>query len=354
MMRIPERYSQTSPPVAGGFGNTIICLDNHLDRKVIIKQINDPLEIDRLFVEIEALQKAKSKHVVEIYDVIVSDDGSEISIVEEFLPGDDLTGFRADNDKIDELINVLYQLSCGLSDIHDCGIVHRDFKPNNVKFDAESIIKIFDFGLAKHDSLPASTTGIIGTFGYMAPELFLSPPIIDKPVDCYAFGATALEFVKGSTPACARNRPTPRPLGQDEGISNYIDLSTRITPLIDSCLALDANDRPLLKDIRSVLEKELLYGKHKATIVYGANVYFLEQVGKGVKIARGTTDHLKIFYNGYEFLMQEVSGNVYVNGVVVLAGYVLEGSSVIILGHPSDGALRKFVTFDISHPEVVV
>ena len=354
MMRLPKRYSQTSPPVVGGFGNTIICLDNNLDRKVIIKQINDPLEIDRLVAEIEALQKAKSKHVVEIYDVIAPGDGSEISIVEEFLPGDDLTGFRADDDNINELINVLYQLSCGLADIHDCGMVHRDFKPNNVKFDAENIIKIFDFGLAKHDNLPASTTGIIGTFGYMAPELFLNPPIIDKPVDCYAFGATAFEFVTGRTPACARNRPTPRPLGQDEGISNYINLSTRITPLIDSCLSLNTNDRPLLKDIMSVLEKELLYGKHKATIIHAANVYSLDQVRRGVRISRGTADYFEIFYNGYEFLIQEVSGDVYANGVVVLAGHVLEGSSVVILGNPSLGGNRKFVTFDISHPEVIV
>ena len=354
MMRIPARYQQIASPVPGGFGNTIICLDNNLDRKVIIKQINDPLEIDRLVVEIEALQKAKSKHVVEIYDVIVSDKGNELAIVEEFLPGDDLTGFRASENNIDKLINVLYQLSCGLADIHECGIVHRDFKPNNVKFDAENIIKIFDFGLAKHDSLPASTTGIIGTFGYMAPELFMSPPIIDKPIDCYAFGATAFEFVIGTTPACAQNSPTPRPLRQDEGISNYIDLSDRVTPLIDSCLALDADDRPLLNDIRRVLEKELLYGKHKSTIVYEGKINFLDQIGKGVKISRGNADYLKIFYNGYEFLIQEVSGNVYINGVVVQAGHVLEGSSVIILGDPSLRGLRKFVSFDISHPEVVL
>lgn len=353
-MRLPARYRQLASPAFGGFGNTIICLDKNLDRKVIIKQINNPLDIDRLFVEIEALQKAKSKHVVEIYDAIVSDGGNELAIVEEFLPKDDLTGFRANVNNIDELINILYHLSCGLADIHECGIVHRDFKPNNVKFDSENIIKIFDFGLAKHASLPTSTTGIIGTTGYMAPELFMDPPIIDKPVDCYAFGATAFEFVTGSTPACARNRPTPRSLRQDEGISNYIDLGARVTPLIDSCLALDANDRPLLKDIKNVLEKKLLYGKHKSTIVYEGKTKFLEQVGQGVKISRGIADYLTISYNGYDFIIKEVSGDVYVNGVAVKKDHVLEGSSVIILGKSSLGGYRKFVSFDISHPEVVL
>jgi eukaryotic-like serine/threonine-protein kinase len=353
-MRIPTRYNQIYPPVPGGFGNTILCVDKHLDRKIIVKQINDPMEKDRLFDEIEALQKAKSKHVVEIYDVIVSHDDDEIAIVEEFLPGNDLVGFLADSNRIGELISILYQLSCGLRDIHDCGIVHRDFKTNNVKFDAEGIIKIFDFGLAKHESLPASTTGIIGTYGYMAPELCRRPPIIDKPVDCYAFGATAFELVTGSTPRCAQKKPIPRALRPNEGILNHLNLNDRIATLIDSCLAIDPNDRPKMKDIANSLEKELLQGRHKATIWSGGEVHFLDELGKGVRIARGQTDSLKIAYDGYEFVIREVAGDIYVNGVAVGAGHVLEGSCVIILGHPDEQAARKFVTFDISHPEVIV
>lgn len=226
MINLPDRYSELCSPIEGGYGNVIICQDKHLNREVVIKQINDQFEIDRLYIEIEALQKAKSKHVVEIYDVIISDD--DIAIVEEFLIGDDLSNFRASNDEVDEYIEVLFQLASGLADIHEFDIVHRDFKPNNVKYDAEHFLKIFDFGLAKFENLPTSTIGLVGTQGYMAPELYLDQPIIDKPVDCYAFGVNAFEFVIGKIPRCARNRPTPRPLTPDERISNFINLKSSI------------------------------------------------------------------------------------------------------------------------------
>ena len=351
MISVPSRYSQLCSPIKGGFGNAVVCQDNHLEREVVIKQINDPLDIDRLYVEIEALLKAKSKHVVEIYDVIKSDD--EIAIVEEFLIGDDLVNFRASNN-IYQFIQILYQLSCGLSDIHDCKIVHRDFKPNNVKYDKEDLLKIFDFGLAKYKKLPGSTKGLVGTFGFMAPELFHEPPIIDKPVDVYAFGASAFYLVLGETPECARQKPLPRALLPEEGISNSIALNKKIADLIDSCLEIDPDDRPLMRDIKGALMSELLHEKHKATIVHEGQVHFLEEVGKGVKISRGALDSLKIYYDGYNFRIQDISGDVYVNEVIAKDGQKIEGSSVIILGNPSLGGLRKFVTFDISHPEVII
>lgn len=353
-MSSSTRYKKIKTEGEGGFGKTERYLDTHLERKVIKKSILDPLETDRLVHEIEALQKAKSKNVVQIYDVIFSDDGSAVAIIEEFLPGDDLSDFRADNDNIIELMKILYQLASGLSDIHDCDIVHRDFKPNNVKYDEENILQIFDFGLAKYDALPASTVGLIGTHGFMAPELYLDKPIIDKPVDSYAFGATSFFFVLGRPPKCALKRPKPRPLKPSESIGNYITLNKNISDLLDSCLDIDPQNRPPLHQLREAFKNELLHGKHKATIILGNHKYILDTSSRAAKIARGNIDTADLIYDGYEFKMRNITGNVYVNNIKVTSTHSLVGSSVIALGSPDLGGFRRFVTFDISHPEVIL
>lgn len=352
MIKLPSRYKKTkSAPGVGGFGSTIVCDDTELERKVIIKTINRPEDISRLTDEIQALQIAKSKNVVQIYDVIFSSSGDEIAIVEEFLSGNDLTGYRLDPANFEELYMILYQLSHGLMDIHKCGIVHRDFKLNNVKFDNENLLKIFDFGLAKYGSLPASTVGAIGTFGFMAPELFESPPVIDKPVDSYAFGATAYCLIIGRPPNCALHKPLPVALS--ESISDYANIDSNVAKHIDNCLNLNPSERPDFSVINSSIKRVLLYGKHRGTLTNNSNVYVVKEPGKGVRITRDS-DQVAIVYNGSGFNLQDIAGDVYVNSQVATNGMKLDGSSVIILGAECLGSRRSFFAFDESHPEVVL
>lgn len=348
------RYKRIKTEGQGGFGKVFKYKDQNLDRYIVKKKIEDISGLKRLLDEISALEIAKSKNVVQIYDVIVRKEPKDIAIIEEYLPGSDLIDYRASSSDITGFLKILYQLACGLADIHNCGIVHRDFKPNNVKYDAENNLKIFDFGLAKIDKLPTTTIGLIGTFGFMAPELFKKKPIIDKPVDCYSFGATAFYFVLGKRAACALNKPSPRALSANESISKFINLSGPLTRLIDSCLEIIPNNRPTMAEIKKALEAELLFGKHKATIVLEGKVFILKEVQKGVRIKRGDHDFVIIFYNGYDFLMNDIEGDVYVNDLPSKNGDVLPGASVITLGSANLGAQRRFSTFDISHPEVVI
>ena len=95
-----------------------------------------------------------------------------------------------------EFLLTVYPIAEGIADIHAHGRVHRDIKRGNMKYDAEGCLKIFDFGMARNASVNASTLGLVGTRGYMAPELFdrgSDGRVSFTPaVDVFAFGATAL------------------------------------------------------------------------------------------------------------------------------------------------------------------
>lgn len=349
-MNFPARYVVVDGPFAGGFGTTHICMDTNLSRKVVVKQITDKSQLKRLIDEIVALQRAKSKHVVQIYDVIVDNMSGEIAFVEEFLPQDDLTDFYASSFTLGQYYSALYQIACGLKDIHDCDIVHRDVKPNNMKRDQDNAIKIFDFGLAKVDPLPATTLALIGTPGFMAPELFATKTI-DKPIDVYAFGATAFYLASGMLPPTAgAGFVPPKALAAGESIANLVPaISAAVATSIDLTLSLDSSSRPKMAEICRVIKRELLFEKHSAVVTDGVNLLVLDHTNKKIKAVRATFDAIEIAYNGYDFNVAAVSGYVEINNVVAVVGQILVGSYVVTLGA---GGARKFVTFDVSHPEV--
>ena len=70
----------------------------------------------------------------------------EIGIVQEFLPGDDLTNFPRTAPTPETYLKALYQLAAGLDDIHAHRLIHRDFKCNNVKYDQEGLLRISTSG----------------------------------------------------------------------------------------------------------------------------------------------------------------------------------------------------------------
>jgi serine/threonine protein kinase len=67
---LPNRYSLHKSGIGGGMGDILTCDDHHLDRKVIIKILKDGEEERRLLDEQKALLKLRSKHVVQLYDLI--------------------------------------------------------------------------------------------------------------------------------------------------------------------------------------------------------------------------------------------------------------------------------------------
>ena len=246
--KISNRYLYKGSRMSGGMSNALLFFDEILERDVIIKSIKDSTNLKRLLDEIRALQAVRSNYVVQIFDM-VRIPPNEIKIVQEYLPGDDLVNYHAKN--AEEYLKILYQLSSGLQDIHDHQIIHRDIKLNNVKYDSEGYLKIFDFGLSRFQNVNDSTVGFRGTIGYAAPELY-SPGIINftKEVDTYAFGISAWYLSGAALTSGLKTRP---PTGLDSTLdfsSLPIKLPNDISKILNKTLEIEPQNRPTIQEIK--------------------------------------------------------------------------------------------------------
>lgn len=347
MMILPTRYELSGTNGSGGMGDILYCKDKHLQRDVVIKLLKGDIEQRRLFDEQLSLIQLRSKHVVQLYDVVKV--GEQVGLVLEFIQGEDLFSGAYQSD-MGGLLETLWQVACGLSDIHAAGIIHRDIKPNNIRRDCSDVIKVFDFGLARKLDT-AKTNSVIGSVGFMAPELWKHGEVeFTTAVDVYAFGITAMALANASVPRELLEYP-PLPVPQKNWVQGSLPhLDADIVKILEQCLAYSSTDRPNIADVEKVLRRHLLKDKHKGLLVMDAQVKELNSQNRRAKIKSSVGAEITIEYNGYDFKVATYVGDVTVNNDPVSVGYVMPGASVITLG---SGSNRGFVTFDISNPEVV-
>ncbi len=355
MIDIPQRYQPKSKPASGGMSHATVCRDTHLDRDVLIKELQAGVDQRRIFDEVAALTAIRSKHVVQIYDVIRDMGGAIVGIVEEYISGRDLVEFIPIDD-VNEFLRIAYAISCGISDIHASGRVHRDIKPNNIKFDSEGCLKIFDFGLARDGHIDAATQGAVGTPGYMAPELCVDDDEVvhfDAAIDVYAFGATMLKLTMRTLPRSLKSFPPQLPCSDADFRALALNLSPEISAVMNICLSPRAEDRPVMADVRDMIGAQLLRDQHRATLVVQgvANVLHASRRAVTITLPGGVA---RLRYDGLRFSLSPVSGEVYVNNVKVTGEQNLPKSCVVTFGGPSLGMNRVHIPIDVSHPEVVL
>lgn len=351
-MQLGGRYTVIGDALNGGMGLVYPCQDEILDRRVAIKFIQGGVEVRRMLDEVRALLKLRSKHVVQVYDLLKLDDG-QTAIVQEFIEGDDLFGDVTRAESTQEFYKQLWQVASGIADIHRANVIHRDIKPNNMKVDPEGVIKIFDFGLARDEGPDASTMGFVGTRGFAAPELFSNRADFTPAVDVFAFGATALFLLARQLPdELLAAPPTIVPSRFLENFGAGLDLDVRA--MIEQCLAQNPIDRPSMESVRQLLARYLLVNRHQGLLVYQGQPSYLNAGNRSVSANLPSMGGLKITYNGLDFVVDSIAGDVYINNSVAKAGQVLPGSCVIALGSPEQANRRRYITFDLSSPEVVL
>ena len=218
------RYLVLSTLGTGGMGVVFAAYDPQLDRKVALKLLRSGLQITttdaqkRLRREAQAIAQLSHPNVVAVYDVGATEDG-DLYIAMEFVEGDTLTTWLKKYPRTwREIIEVFLQAAKGLVAAHGTGLLHRDFKPDNVLVGGDGRVRVTDFGLARSimvdpesgrgptpvlaNTLSSSLTAtgtVLGTPRYMPPEQ-LTGPDIDARADQFSFCVALYEALYGTHP----------------------------------------------------------------------------------------------------------------------------------------------------------
>lgn len=164
-----------------------------------------------------------------------------------------------------ERFAVARDISCALEYLHKQDIMYRDLKPDNVGFNADGNLKLFDFGLAKRvttaDKLENdlyNLTGNTGSLRYMAPEVALNKPY-SLSVDAYSFGILFWQLCSLTVPYAGYSCKMHAELVVGKGYRPKPDSSwpENWTSLMRSCWAEDHRSRPTFSNIFKVMCEEL-------------------------------------------------------------------------------------------------
>lgn len=199
---------------SGGMGVVYEAQDTRLPRSVAIKFLKPALSqsIDALKRFKREARLASSLNHPNICTILeVDEDDGQSFIVMELLQGRSLKSRLATGrPPLAEVVDVAGQVADALAVAHDQGIIHRDITPANVFLTDSGIVKLLDFGLAKHfapaDGAEESTDRVTapgvmaGTIHYMAPEQFVDDPSIDYRSDLFSLGAVLYEMATGAPP----------------------------------------------------------------------------------------------------------------------------------------------------------
>jgi tetratricopeptide (TPR) repeat protein/tRNA A-37 threonylcarbamoyl transferase component Bud32 len=248
----------------GGMGVVYAAYDPRLDRRVAIKILHAHVAFseasieahDRLLREAQAMARVTHANVVAIHHVGTFE--GEVFLAMEFVEGDTLKTWLRTPRSQTQVLDVLLAAGRGLAAAHAAGIIHRDFKPDNVLVGRDGRVAVSDFGISRpttesdehasfapvsaarstsssdadepegtSETWPSSSHrrtltrpgAIVGTVGYMAPEQAFSEPV-DARCDQFSFCATLYFALHGERPfrgatlkdylaALEREAPTP-------------------------------------------------------------------------------------------------------------------------------------------------
>ena len=271
----------------GGMGVVYKAYDPELGRLVAIKRLRsqDPrlAEPARLVREAQAVAQLQHPNVVAVYDV--GEVGTDVFIAMEYVDGWRLREWlSAGKRSAREILDVFAQAAEGLAAAHDAGLVHRDFKPQNVLVGYDGRVRVVDFGLARPIAgepefreagagSPAvvpdnaleldralTPAGVaLGTPRYMAPEQHMGRAL-DGRTDQFSFCVALYEAVVGSPPFPARNlaeltdkvtRGVCRPIPRDADVPKWL------RKLLMRGLSLDPDLRyPSMQDVLAELRQD--------------------------------------------------------------------------------------------------
>ena len=283
---------------AGGMGVVYEARDPVLDRPVALKLVLPDRSgrwrggagrlaeaQRRLLREAQAMARVAHPNVVPIYEAGLHDDA--VFVTMELVTGQTLSAWAANEPRTWQAIMArLVEAGRGLAAAHAAGILHRDFKPDNVLIGVDDRARVLDFGLARalarsgdRDAIPAEDGAaespsaidevltmegaIMGTPSFMSPEHFRGP--MGPEADQWSFGVTAYRLLFGVVPfrgslleiqKAVEQGPPPPPASASG------DIPPRVTDAILRSLSPNREDRfasvaEMVTELEAALAAEL-------------------------------------------------------------------------------------------------
>jgi tetratricopeptide (TPR) repeat protein/predicted Ser/Thr protein kinase len=281
---VADQYRIVRPIGEGGMGVVYLARDNTLHRDVAVKLCTglSASAVHRIQREAMALAKLAHPNVVVVYQAGEID--GRFFIAMEYVAGG-TAGAWIEGRRASEIVALYAAAGDGLAAAHRAGLVHRDFKPDNVLVDSDGRPRVADFGLARasedaetYDDDPVANArhtqagAVMGTLAYMAPEQ-LEGIDVDARADQYAFAVSLWEALFGERPTKAQtvsipegtSRSMPRSRASNDSVPKHV------TAALLRALSEDRAQRwPDMNALLHELRRDPAATRRRAIAMFGA------------------------------------------------------------------------------------
>ena len=239
---IDERYKIIKSIGEGGMANVYLAYDTILEREVAVKILRGDLAEDEKFVrrfqrEANSASSLKHPNIVEVYDV--GEDNGKYFIVMEYINGKTLKSLIKKRGvlTVEEVVDIMLQLTSAVSCAHDSYIIHRDIKPQNVMILEDGRVKITDFGIAMalNNNELTQTNSVMGSVHYLPPEQANGSGSTIKS-DIYSLGILMFELLTGKLPFKGENAVEIAIKQMREPIPSVCEISPDIPQIVENVI----------------------------------------------------------------------------------------------------------------------
>ncbi|MFZ2658544.1 MAG: protein kinase [Victivallales bacterium] len=164
---------------------------------------NYAVRLKRFMQESDILKQINHPNIVKLFEFNHDDKTNAPYIIMEYISGKALSLYIKDKIELafDQKLYIINQIAYALDYVHQCGVLHRDVKPENILITENLTVKLTDFGICKTAESGITMTGdVMGSPAYMSPESFDSAKTQDQRSDIFSLGVICYELFTGVRP----------------------------------------------------------------------------------------------------------------------------------------------------------